>query len=182
MKNATTFSRWPDVRANSKHSDQTWLPGRGEAGFSLVEVSVAMLIIMIAFLGVFATFTYAVQYNAGNKSRSQALAVLQQEAERIRAAKFTAVGTPDTILLGGTQAQRVVPHPNGRSFAVDIKVDNDPSVAGIQNESYVCLSPQGAAIECAIKEIEIEVTMTRNNPGWQYSVPARILLRRVRGN
>lgn len=141
-----------------------------------------MLVIMIAFLGVFATFTYAIQYNAGNKSRSQALAVLQQEAETIRAAKYTSTGVPDAILVGGVKATRIVNHLNGRSFAVDISVDNDPSVTGVQGESHICLSPQGAAIPCTIKEIEIEVTMARNNPGWQYSVPVRILLRRVRGN
>lgn len=185
MLTTIAFSKNKFDSASSGEKVKTWKSYRwpgGEDGFSLVEVSVAMLIIMIAFLGVFATFTYAIQYNAGNKSRSQALAVLQQEAERIRAAKYTATGTPDTLLLGGMQAERIVTHPNGRSFAVNVTVDNDPTVTGVQNESYVCLSPQGVAIDCAIKEINIEVTMTRNNPGWQYSVPVRILLRRVRGN
>ncbi len=184
MKHKSTSSKYnPGASVSNSTAEKSDLkPTTGEAGFSLVEVSVAMVIILIAFLGVFATFTYAIQYNAGNKSRSQALAVLQQEAELIRAAKFTATGAPDALLLGGTHAPFPVTHTNGRTFIVDIKVDNDPSTAGVQDETYVCRSPQGAAIPCAIKEVTILVTLAKNNPGWQYSVPVQILLRRVRGN
>lgn len=153
-----------------------------EAGFSLVEVTVAMLVVMIALLGVFATFTYAIQYNSGNKFRSQALAILQQEAELIRSAKYTSTGPPDAILLGGVKPERYVTHPNGATFAVDITVDNDPETPGVQDETHVCQTPQGVAIPCAIKEIEILVSTTRNNPGWQFSVPVRLVTRRVRGN
>ncbi|MEP7211483.1 MAG: prepilin-type N-terminal cleavage/methylation domain-containing protein [Acidobacteriota bacterium] len=155
---------------------------KGHAGFTLVEVTIALLIIMVAFLGVFATFTYAIQYNAGNKSRSQALSVLQQEVETMRAAKFTSTGTPDAVLLGGQHAMRTVTAVNGRVFTVQTNVDNDPSVTGVQDESYVCLTPQGAATTCAIKEIEIVVALAAPSQGWQTSVPARVLMRRVRGN
>src|SRR5438067_13579696 len=64
-----------------------------EAGFSLIEVVCALVIILIALLGVVFAFTYAITYNAGNSSRSQCLAVLQQEVEQIRAAQFTCVFT-----------------------------------------------------------------------------------------
>ena len=57
-------------------------PRSGEAGFSLIEVAVAMVVVLIALLGVFFTLTYAITYNAGNNSRAQALAVLQEEVER----------------------------------------------------------------------------------------------------
>ena len=73
-----------------------------EVGFSLIEAIIAMVILMIVLLGMFFTFAYAINYNLGNKSRSQALALLQQEVENLRSAKFTP---------GTTDASRVsLPH------------------------------------------------------------------------
>ena len=152
-----------------------------EAGFSLIEVVIALLIIMVGLLSVAAVFTFVINQNAGNKSRAQALAILQLEAETIRAAKFNG-STTDTTLEGGTQAQRLVTAENGNSFLVDIEVDNDPTVADLQDESYTCLSPQGDAIECSLKEITITVSFAAPTPGWQTAVPAVLRLRRVRGN
>src|SRR5437867_3019768 len=55
-----------------------------EAGFSLIEAAVAMVVILVAMLGVFFAFTYAINYNAGNSSRVKVLAILQREVERMR--------------------------------------------------------------------------------------------------
>jgi len=152
-----------------------------EAGFSLIEVVIALLIVMIGLLSVAAVFTFAITQNAGNKSRAQALTVLQLEAEQIRSAKFNE-NTTDASLLGGTQAQRLVTAENGNAFLVDITVDNDPTVANTQDESYQCLSPQGDAIDCAFKEITITVSFAAPTPGWQTAVPTFLRIRRVRGN
>ena len=150
-------------------------------GFSLIEVVIALLVIMIVLLGVFAALNYSITYNAGNKARSQALAVMQQEVEQVRSAKFNAT-TTDTLLAGGTKATKNVDATNGMSFVVEMAVDNDPGVAGVQDETYQCLSPQGAPIDCTLKEIMIRVTLAAPSPGWQTAVPAQIVMRRVRGN
>lgn len=60
-----------------------------EDGFTLVEVIIALVILMISVMGIFAVFTYATVYNTGNSMRSQALSTLQKEVEMIRSAKFT---------------------------------------------------------------------------------------------
>lgn len=157
---------------------------------------------MIALLGVFAVFTYAITYNAGNKARAQALTILQQEIERYRAAKFN--GTPETDnftpgdpddgrrdITGGRKASRQVTATNGMTFTVNVSVDNAPFVANTpdppnldipQNEAYSCLSPQGAVVDCTLKEITIEVRLAAPNPGWQTAIPVRAVFRRVRGN
>jgi len=150
-----------------------------EEGFSMIEVVIALVIIMIALLGVFATLTYAVTYNAGNKSRSQTLAVMQQEVERYRAAKFNSTTTdsnaspasPGLCLTNGLRDLRgradstcLVTAVDGRQFEVTSKVDNEPNVADVQDETYICRSPQGAAITCAIKEITIEVKLAAPAP------------------
>ena len=143
----------------------------GEAGFSLIEVIIAFMIFLVALLGVFITFTYAVNYNAGNNSRAQALAVMQREVEQIRSYKFTPTGT-DAQLTGGVKATKTVTSADNNRFKVGITVDNDPATAGVQGETTVT----------TIKEITITVTLDRPTPGWQTAVPSTVILRRVRAN
>jgi prepilin-type N-terminal cleavage/methylation domain-containing protein len=146
---------------------------RGQEGFSLIEVAVAMVVVLIALLGVFFTLTYAITYNAGNNSRAQALAVLQAEVERLRSLKFTPNLT-DADLQGGVRPVQIVVSPNGGTFGVRVFVDNDPDTTGIQNETDV---PNPT-----IKEIEVQVRLEHPSPGWQAAVPATIVMRRVRSN
>jgi len=167
----------------------------------MIEVVFALVIIMIALLGVMSVFTYAIQYNLGNKTRSLALAVLQQEVERYRAAKFNSAstdnftpGTPDNgrrDLTGGRKASRLVTTTDGNVFKVEVSVDNDPSAANTpdapnldipQDESYQCHSPQGTAVPCTQKEVTIRVTLAAPSPGWQTAVPAIVVMERSRGN
>ena len=186
---------------DSSTSQNTQTSKNGAAGFSLIEVVIALVIIMIALLGVAAVFGYTIVYNAGNKSRAQALTVLQQEVERYRAAKFNAGSAPDNYtpgdpddgrrdITGGIKAQRTVTADNGYVFLVDVMVDDDPFTPNPgtppqpqeEDNGYVCTSPQGDAIDCTIKEITIRVTLAAPSPGWQTAIPATIVLRRVRGN
>jgi prepilin-type N-terminal cleavage/methylation domain-containing protein len=162
-------------RIFKKNDEPAALSTTRQSGFTLIEVAVAMVIILVALLGVVFTFTYAITYNMGNNSRSQALAVLQQEAERIRAAKFTPT-TTDAILLGGSQPTRDVTNATGTHFSVNIDVDNDPSTAAIDDGSSV---PDAS---CTYKEITLTVTLASPSPGWQTAVPSRVVIRRTRGN
>ena len=154
---------------------------RSEAGFSLIEVVVALLIVMIGLLSVAAVFTFAINQNAGNKSRSQALTILQEAAEGIRSAKFNGT-TTDPVLLGGTRPQEIKTATNGNTFLLDIEVDNEPLVDGLQDEDYECLSPQDVVIPCTLKEITVTVSFAAPTPGWQTAVPSVVRIRRVRGN
>ncbi|HEY0047880.1 MAG TPA: hypothetical protein VGB68_01240, partial [Pyrinomonadaceae bacterium] len=85
----------------------------------MVEVIIAMIILLVALLGVFLTFTYAVNYNAGNNSRAQALSILQQEVELLRSAKFTP-GVTDDVLTGGTKTPKIITSADGSRFRVEI--------------------------------------------------------------
>ena len=169
----------------------------GDTGFTLIEVVIALVVIMVALLGVVASLTYAITYNAGNKSRAQTLAVMQQEVERYRAAKFNSATTDaytspaspglcrtDGLrdLTGRSASTCRVNSVDNMSFDVTSAVDNDPFTNGIQGETHVCTSPQGAAVTCALKEITIQVVLAAPSPGWQTAVPARTVLRRVQGN
>lgn len=140
-----------------------------QAGFSLMEVIIALVILLIALLGVFYTFTYAVGYNSGNTQRSQALQILQQEAETIRAAKYSPY-LIDYVLIGGEKPPKVVTTTDGNIYLVEITVDDDPFTAGVQTDNTKTL-----------KEITISVTSENVVSLWQSSVPTRVVFRRARG-
>lgn len=145
----------------------------GEKGFTLVETTCAMVIILISLLGIAFSFTYAINYNAGNQSRAQALAFLQQEVEAMRAAKFTPTVT-DSTLTGGVKAARTVTSPTGIQFTIQDTIDNDPFTAGVQDDTAVPNS--------TLKEITIVISLAAPSPGWQTAVPATVVLRRTRSN
>lgn len=141
------------------------------AGFTLMEVMVAFSIFFIVLLGVLATFTYAVNYNAGNSSRAQALALLQQKVEVMRSKKYTP-GFTDTDLLGGSKTPQTVTGADGFKYVIKVDVDNDPFTPGIQGETTAT----------TIKEVSVTIKLDRPTPGWQTSVPATVVLRRTRAN
>lgn len=144
----------------------------GEAGFSLIEVISSMVILLIILLGVFITFTYSINYNAGNSSRSQALSVLQREVEKMRSLRFKHDFT-DPSLYGGIKPDRSEVYLNGNRFNISVSIDNNPATPAVDANE---------AVEPSIKQIKITVALDRPTPGWQTAVPASVILQRVRGN
>ncbi|MGZ5435174.1 MAG: type IV pilus modification PilV family protein [Pyrinomonadaceae bacterium] len=84
-----------------------------EAGFTLLETSIAMVLLAIAGLGVAACFFYAAKNNSSARDRELSMAVAQQTMEQLRNASFTdaalnaTAGVPVTILRGG-RSYRVI--------------------------------------------------------------------------
>ena len=142
----------------------------GEAGFSLIEVTIAMVILLVGLLGVSLTYTAAVQYNAGNNLRLQSLAILQQEVELMRSAKFSPTVT-DATLLGGTRAVKTVTTADGNTFQVQTTIDDDPFTNGVQTD-----------VSKTLKELTIRITSDNQSQGWVTAIPAEVTLRRVRSN
>src|SRR5256886_868585 len=86
-------------------------PVTNEHGFTLIETTIAMMIMMIAGLGVLSLFTYSIGYNSGGNDRAVAISIAQQQIEQLRSAQFTdsilnvsaaTVLTPDTVSNGRT--------------------------------------------------------------------------------
>lgn len=147
-----------------------------EKGMTLIETTVALVIIMIALLGVVHTFTYAVTYNAGNATRTEALALLQEEVEVLRAAKWTSSGIDGRLVGTGntcTPVSTEVPSSNGGTFSVERTVDDDPTTA-----------PPACEVDSTtqLKDVTITVRLAAPSPGWQFAVPNTVVLRRTRGN
>jgi prepilin-type N-terminal cleavage/methylation domain-containing protein len=150
---------------------------KDESGFSLVEVIIAMLVMTVMLLGTLTVFTYAVQYNRGNNLRSQALTVLQQEAEIYRSTKFTPAVT-DSTLSGGTKTPKFIPSADGTIFRVNVTVDNDPTTPTVIETSETM--PSGKP--CTLKEIKILVTPRNAEAAWQTAIVTDLTIQRVRGN
>ncbi len=156
--------------SDSESLQKRGLTNRSESGFSLIETSIAMVVVLVGMLAVAEAFTFAIVYNAGNASRTQAIAILQQETELMRSKKFSP-STTDTELTGGIKPVRNVAAPNGGFFSISNVIDDDPFTSGVQVNSN---SP--------IKEITVTVRLTSPSPGWQTALPATVVLRRSRGN
>jgi type II secretory pathway pseudopilin PulG len=143
-----------------------------EGGFSVIEVVIALVILMVTVMGVFAAFTYATVYNSGNNKRSQALSVMQREVELLRSLKFNPVPAPmDPSLAGGVKATRSVTAADGAAYSVDVTVDDDPFTAGIQTDATK-----------QIKEITLTVTPIRGTDTWVRANPITVVFRRVCSN
>ena len=85
-----------------------------ERGFSLIESSIALVILMIAGLGVASVFMYAIQYNSGGNDRAVAISIAQQQMEQFRSVPFT-----DPILaVAGATVLSPLTISNGRSYRV----------------------------------------------------------------
>lgn len=80
-----------------------------EAGFTLLETSIAMVLLAIAGLGVAACFFFAARNNSSARDRELSMAVAQQAMEQFRNASFNDAalnatpreGVPTTITRGG---------------------------------------------------------------------------------
>jgi prepilin-type N-terminal cleavage/methylation domain-containing protein len=62
---------------------------RNEAGFTLLETSIAMVLLAIAGLGVAACFFYAAKNNSSARDRELSMAVAQQVMEQFKDASFS---------------------------------------------------------------------------------------------
>src|SRR5215210_5178253 len=74
---------------------------KAECGFTLVETSIAMVLMMIVFVGLAPLFVYATRYNSGAAIRAGALAVAQIKLEQLRATPFSAcTSSTETLSVG----------------------------------------------------------------------------------
>ncbi|MEP6919958.1 MAG: prepilin-type N-terminal cleavage/methylation domain-containing protein [bacterium] len=120
-----------------------------ERGFTLIETTIAMVVMMIAALGVASLFTYSIQFSSGGDDRAMAMSIAQQQIEQVRSVTFsdailnttTTSGTvlsPDTVSNGRTyQVTRTVTGSNNNASGtptlktITIRVDpRSPGWAG----------------------------------------------------
>jgi Tfp pilus assembly protein PilV len=126
-----------------------------QAGFTLLEAAIALVILMIIGLGIASLFTYAIQANSSADDRELAMAIAQKRMEWLRTIPFTtqtrhvAYSYPD----GGLE----VTSPTGVSETVTNAGRSYTVLTIIQNVSTVPAGNPDAG-EPTVKSIQISVT------------------------
>jgi len=71
---------------------------QSEGGFTLIETTIASLVMLVGALAVSALFVFSTQNNVGGSERALAMAVAQQQLEQIRSVNYE-----DTTLTSETK-------------------------------------------------------------------------------
>jgi Tfp pilus assembly protein PilV len=96
-------------RSGHNNLYRTSLQGDLDGGFTLLETSIAMVIMLVSVLASASLFAYSIKNNSGANDRELAMAVAQQQMEQLRNAPFNdgslsaTTGTTTTITRAGRQ-------------------------------------------------------------------------------
>ncbi|HVG30636.1 MAG TPA: prepilin-type N-terminal cleavage/methylation domain-containing protein [Pyrinomonadaceae bacterium] len=127
---------------------------RGEEGFTLMETVIAMILMMVVGLGASALFLYSVTNNSAAGARAQALAVAQQEMERLRSVAW------DNALLNTTTAPVGASDPHHVAGGFEFVVTKNVVTLPAFNVTV------GGVTRPTVKQITISVTPILNNAPW----------------
>ena len=112
----------------------------GQAGFTLIETSIAMVVMMVAALACSSLFVFSINNNVGGSERALSMAVAQQQLEQTRSVTYE-----DSTLDAGTTNLTV--NSGGRTYNVqrvvanEINSDNTPKNL---KKITVIVTPQAA--------------------------------------
>ncbi|HKO63009.1 MAG TPA: prepilin-type N-terminal cleavage/methylation domain-containing protein [Pyrinomonadaceae bacterium] len=76
-----------------------------EEGFTLIETSIALVVMMVVGLGAASLFFYAVGANSTARDRELSMAVAQQQMERLRNTEFLDLDTVVTATGGANKTE-----------------------------------------------------------------------------
>jgi Tfp pilus assembly protein PilV len=135
------------MRSNKKEQYLLEHRIKDSQGFTLVETIIALLLGMIISLGTASLFFYAVKYNSAAEERARAMAVAQEEIERLRALTFAQLDDATLTLEGDPRNVTVADH----IYTIDIDIS-----AGTLRTVRVIVTPQAErGIMWAAKPVEL---------------------------
>ena len=129
---------------------------KNQRGFSLMETTIASLVMMVGALAVSGLFLFSAQNNFGGADRALAMAVAQQQLEQIRSVSFE-----DTTLNVGTTTTATV-RTGSRNYTVQRVVTNETNNNGTSKQ---------------LKKITIRVTPNMGGPSWSRTPVELVTLR-----
>jgi prepilin-type N-terminal cleavage/methylation domain-containing protein len=135
---------------------------QGEQGFTLLEVVIALVIMLIVTLGAAALFAYSINYNSGAYDRTLAHAVAQKQMEYLSRSSFTDLVTPAQPEPTITSA--------GRKYTVVTTVCSTSGCGGSSTLKKITLrvTPQGAGANWVRSSVVIETLRAARATGPYY--------------
>lgn len=133
----------PDVKHAGSRAQAPAGGGR-QRGFTLIETSIALTVLLVAGLSAAQLYTYAITYNTGANDRALAQTVAQDQMEQLRKTSFDQIAS-------STQTVTTA----GRPFKVVTTVCNDGSAA--------------CGRSTAVKMVTLSVTPQAAGPSWARS-------------
>jgi type II secretion system protein I len=127
---------------------------KGESGFTLIETSIAMVIMMVVALASASVFAYSIKNNSSANDRELAMGVAQQQFEQLRNTSFT--DTSLTATAGTTTITRA-----GRSYTVvktitaSNTINGQPTLKTIAVQVTPTGSPLGAVTLCTVRSTDL---------------------------
>ena len=116
----------------------------GEGGFTLIETSIAMVVMMVAALACSSLFVFSIQNNVGGSERALSMAVAQQQLEQLRSVDYD-----DSTLNDLTTNFSVT--TGGRTYNVQREVVTEKNSNNTSKE---------------LKRITVAVTPQAAGPNW----------------
>lgn len=127
----------------------------GQRGFTLIETTIASLVMLVGALACSSLFVFSINNNVGGGERALAMAVAQQQLEQIRSVSYE-----DTTLdIGATTA---TVRTGERNYTVQRTVANDTNADGSAKQ---------------LKRITITVTPQTAGPNWMRTPVVLVTLR-----
>jgi type II secretion system protein I len=128
---------------------------KGESGFTLIETSIAMVIMMVVALASASVFAYSIKNNSSANDRELAMGVAQQQFEQLRNTSFTdtsltaTAGTTTTITRAG-RSYTVV-----KTIAASNTINGQPTLKTIAVQVTPTGSPLGAVTLCTVRSTDL---------------------------
>ena len=138
----------------------------GQCGFSLLEATIALLLMLVVALGSASLFSFSIHNNSGGNERATSLAIAQQALERARSAPFNSTTTHES-LEGGSDDQEVV--RDERRFTVNLTVDDNPATPETEIDPNTNL-----------KRVTINVVPRSIGRGWAFGAGGTVNLYTLR--
>ena len=138
----------------------------GQRGFSLLEATIALLLMLVVALGSASLFSFSIYNNSGGSDRATSLAIAQQALETARSAQFNST-TTGGWLDGGSRVEEVV--RDGRRFTVTRTIDDNPATVGTEIDTNTNL-----------KRITITVVPRSIGRGWAFGAGGTVTLYTLR--
>ncbi len=126
-----------------------------EGGFTLIETSIALVVMMVVGLGAASLFFYALGANSTARDRELSMAVAQQQMERLRNTEFSELEAT-VAATGGANKTEV---SADRNYTVATTIANTFAGNDTQKTIRVQVTPVGDTVLAGVQSVFGGVTL-----------------------